>query len=207
VFLCHEALLVLLGQRGPRLRERRAPAARRTLAALAPVALTAGLLGLALASRETRWAATALAPLALLLVALIAIGREKTTLGELVAASTAAAAAVPVAVASGVPVPGAAIAWLVWTLAFGAATGGVRWLLSRHKGKPDRAAPALLVVTTVVTLAGAGRLTILLAAVPQLLVAWGLVLARPHARHLKRVGWTLMVASLVTAVALVVALR
>ena len=207
VFLSHEAALVLLGQRGPRLRQRRATQARKTLVRLGPVAMLAGLTGLTLAPYESRLAAVLLVPIVLLLVLLIATGREKTTLGELFAAGAAAAAAIPVALAAGVSRIDAGIAWLVWALAFGAVTGGVRWLLTRHKGTRESTAGVLLAACTLLTVGGSIREPILAAALPQVVLAWTLVILSPHPRHLKRVGWSIVVLSLATAIALVMAAR
>lgn len=207
LFLGHEALLVLLGQRGPRVRARKRQQARWTLGWLVPATVLAGVAGLVLAPTTARLAGVAILPAALILGHVITSGREKTTPGEAFAGSTAAGLAVPVAIASGIALRDALIAWLAWTLAFGAATGGVRWLLARHTHRSDPTAPLLLVACTLLTAGVAVRIPLQLAALPQIAIAWTLATGLPRARQLRWVGWSLMAASVVTATALVAGTR
>jgi hypothetical protein len=62
------------------------------------------------------------------------------------------------------------------------------------KGRGDRANQIVLVGSTLAAGVGGMYLNrVVLAAIPMIVAGWGIWAANPHARHLKRVGWTLVV--------------
>lgn len=208
-FVAHEPLLVLLGVRGSRARrEDGARAARLGLSFLVG-ALLFGSIGLVVGGLDV--ALASLVPLALVgvLTPFVLRGAEKSTGGELVASAALSAAAVPVAVSAGLSLGAATLAWSVWVLAFSASTAGVRWVISKDRSTLDaRVLPSIVVASTIGLVALASLAPGLAAAgLPMLgLSVW--LVARPPARSaLRRVGWTLMGASVTTAIVIVLATR
>lgn len=204
-FLAHEPVLILLGQRGGRVRAELGAAARRRLIALGLVTAGAGL------------AALIASPVAVLfslipLTAAAALGwfvlrhEEKTLAGELLAGAAISGVCFPVAIAAGVDPSSAGEAWTAWALGFAAATGAVRLVVSAFKKSPERAAAATMLIATLVATAmwffGA---SVMAAIAPLMVAAWALALVRPHPKQLRRVGWAL-VAATVASGGLVVAL-
>ncbi len=205
-FLAHEAVLVASGRRGPRIQKRLGPDAFRTLLWLWPGTLLCGGVGAVLAPAQVRVAIALVLLAGVLLFMVIVAGMEKTTGGEVLAASIAASTAVPVTLAAGASRSTALVAWWTWSLAFAVATAGVRVLLARHKRRSDAMAWLVLgggtATLSVVAFTGPRES---LAALPQLVVAWSVVLFSPSARRLKQIGWGLVAASVITACSLLIA--
>jgi hypothetical protein len=215
-FLGHEPAAVLLGARGERMRrERRSQAT----AALVVCALIGGIAAVA----AFRWMSVS-ARLSLLIpgIPVVLVGglllgrREKTWYGEVVAASALCLMAVPVAMASGVSVQTALAVAVPFLAMFSASTLAVRALIARVRGGGDpaaarRAQRAALGVTAVsagaiVVVCSAGLLpaSTMVAAAPGLILATVLALRPPPATRLRAVGWTLVGASICTALILIV---
>lgn len=214
-FFAHEPVLVLLGHRGERARREERPRASRRVACLSAIVAAAGLVGLALARAEARLAIVAPLGLGAALAWLIARREERSAVGEVLAAAALSGAAFPVAIASGVSLATALVAWGVWIVGFGAATLSVRALIAAHKQGADRSLLCAAPIATAAAIASLAWLAVrgaLPAAAPlglvplaALVVALG---ARPpHPRHLRAVGWTYAAASAATMLVLVAALR
>lgn len=205
-FFAHEPFRVALGHRGTKARRIDGPRALRRALVLGAVALAAGAAGLVL-SPPARIGLLGIAPAILFAIALAARNRDRTTLGEVVASAALAGAGVPIAAASGVAVSEAIAAWLVWTLGFAMTTLGVRMVTT--KSPRERALfPGLVMLLAVIGVAAfAFGITIAGAAAPLAVVAMVLVLTHPEAKHVRRVGWALMVTVLATGVFLVVHAR
>jgi hypothetical protein len=125
-FLAHEPLLVVLGQRGKRVRDAFGERALRRLVQLGAGAAMTGVAGLVLAPPAARLAALAPAALALPVAPLVVRRLEKTTAGELLVAAALSASAAPVALAGGAPAAWAWGAAATWFASFAAATLPVR---------------------------------------------------------------------------------
>jgi len=212
-FFAHESVLVLVGHRGVKARRVDGTRAVRLLAALGGAAAVMGLLGLLLAPPAARMA-TAL-PLALSVVVGFLIAREaqKTTGGEVISAAAMSSASLPVALAAGV---GSAVAWGAigtWIVAFTAATWAVRGVIvSQKEGDLSwsrRVLPLLALMALSVTLWGLGiwPTSNAAATAPIVLLSIGVATLNPHPRHLRRVGWTLATATMLTAALLIVGAR
>lgn len=206
-FLAHEPALLLLGQRGTRALREDGARARRRLGALGAVAAVTGAAGMWLAPEVARWAAIVPLSLAAALAPLLVRGEEKTALGELLAGAALAGAAIPVALAAGVPVAAAGGAWAAWCLCFTASMFAVRAVIA-HARAPQGAlirlaAPAGLAAAAA-ALASAGVLqpAAALGAAPMLAAAVALAARPPSPRSLKKVGWALVASSLCLAAAL-----
>ena len=200
LFFAHEPALVLLGRRGPRALREAGAAARTRLAALLAIALfgVAGLVDRAVLSAS-------IVPASLLLasVALVALDRERTMLGEAVIATCLASAAVPVAIASGWSFHNAVAALLAWAVALLAATIAVRGVIAaRKKGAPPTRSALLVAFTPIVAaLLAMARVVpwwTAVAVIPVVLVAIVVAARPPHPRALRAIGWALVAATTAT---------
>lgn len=200
-FLAHEPLLVALGRRGRRKQDEHGARARRAFAMRALLATVAAVAGLALA-RPPLEALAGPAVAAALVIGLVAAKKERTLGGEAAAAVALSGAAVPVAVASGLSVAAATSHWSAWCVGFVASTAAVRAVIASSKGRPERI--SWLVLAVAIGVVGAGWCTPLAAAAPLVLTAGVVRVVSPHARHLRKLGFALLGASLVTGGWLVV---
>jgi hypothetical protein len=214
-FLAHEPLLVVLGQRGRRVKDALGARAARRLALLGAGAVIAGGAALALASPAVRLATLAPAALAAPVLPLVAARLEKTVAGELLVAAALSACAAPVALASGAPPAWAFGAAVTWFLSFSAATLPVQATLlwARTRGAQERrplaAAGAAAIGLAAVALAAAGPLPwpAALAVLPTAVAAVVVAIARIRPQQFTKVGWSLVGASVVALAVLVVGFR
>lgn len=209
-FLAHEPLLVVLAQRSARVRREEGGRARVRLVVLAMSALVLSGLALALAAPAARLAFAKPLVGAILLALLIWRKHERSAVGELLAACALSAAAIPVAVASGLSAAMADGAWGAFALGFGLLTFAVRRAIQFHKGSA-RGDSGAWAVAGLCLLSGCclvqAPVSVAVAALPMGLLGCGVLLAPPHPRHLRRLGWMLMLASLATALLLAWAAR
>jgi hypothetical protein len=210
-FLAHEPMAVIMGTRGIRVRDALVHDARRRLWLLFGIAGLGLVAAALLAPAGAWWGALVPAVPGLALAPLFFTNRVKTLPGEVVAAAAFSASLVPVALSG--PASWAAV-WLgsgVWFAATVPAIVSVHAVKAAHKGRPRSrwlvpAAPllalavmagAVLIATTLPPPAFRA-----LAALPPALAVLGVSLARPHPRHLKRIGWTMVVANTLTLILL-----
>ncbi len=194
-FLAHEPALVLAGRRGPRARTDAGRRARCRLTALLGL-VAIGALG-ATHSSAVAAAAGAAALLGMLVVLLARHHVEKTLAGEVFVAAALAAAAGPVALASGTRPLAAAWTWLAWSVGFAAVTCAVHGVSVRG-GRRDGRAPRVAGATLA---GGAIALAVVVgepfaACVPLAVAAIVLAAVAPSPRRLRQIGWGLMAATL-----------
>jgi hypothetical protein len=213
-FAAHEPLLVVLGQRGRRLRDEEGARARRWLAVEGALAAACGAAGIWLAPPLARGALLLAGLLAVAVGVLVSRKLEKTAAGELLVVAALATAGGAVALAGGVAPRAAVAATLAWILSFGAATFGVRAVLVRlrSKGADDpgtrNAAAAAGAGAVAFGLAVAGLpATLAWATLPGVVAGVAIALAPLSGRHLKPVGWTIVAVSTLTLAVLVAGLR
>jgi hypothetical protein len=218
-FLAHEPAAVLLGLRGARARrELHGPAVRWLVLCLA-IAAAAGTATVLAIDPARRWSiAVPVAP-ALLLAALTARGRDKSSYGEIIAALAFAGAAVPICMAGGASATTAAAVAIPFALLFGASTLAVRVVILKVRGGGDlravamtrRAAFSLAAgAAAALALAVAGErlpVSVLAAAGPGLLTAAAVAARPPSPSRLRSLGWALIAASVATAAIVIVAAR
>ena len=211
LFLAHEPALVLLGRRGERVRVEEHRRAVRRLAGLGGAGTALGAAGLLLSGPSVRWAALGVVLLACVFAAVVAAGRERTAGGELLAAMTLAAVGLPVGLAAGLSPPTAGRAWAVWSIGLAALVPPVRSVGARRRATASavtRVLPAVLGLGLGIGLQGSVLTSReLLALAPLLLGSAWIGLAPPDPRQLRRVGWTLVGAMLLTAAVLGLAPR
>jgi hypothetical protein len=202
-FTAHEPVLVLLGHRGARALEEDGARARSRLLLLGAGAALAGLAGLVFAPMPARVALLLPLALAALLWPLVARKEEKSLGGELLAACALSAVALPVALADGVPLPAALGMLGAWVFGFAASTVAVRGVIARQKGHDEATQAALAAVTVLFCLGGLLPRPLgprLLCGGVLVACAWGVQLARPHPRELRRLGWLLVGGSIAVGV-------
>jgi hypothetical protein len=212
-FLAHESLLVVLGQRGSRAAREQGADARRSLALFGGFCAVTGLVSLAIIPLDAL--TLLLVPIGLgVLVGIAAfMHRERTTAGEILVGLALASVSLPVATAGLVPHTPAVTLFVVFAAVFITATVAVRSMIGRvaKAGGPH---PVVAVALTLAVLAGLasaaaiGRLASIapIAALPVCAVSLGITVRPASPRRLRAIGWTLVGATGLTAVILVVAL-
>lgn len=210
-FLAHESVLVILGGRGERLRTARHGAAWRRLARLGALALLAGTLFAASAPSSALRPALVAGGLGTLVAGLLVAGRTRTLAGELLVAVAFASVHGPVAAAGRASAPEIYLPAVAWATSFVLATLSVHSIKFRFKrrgpgGWTVVTAPCLAMGTVVAALwameAGHGWWSGAAAVLPKAAVVLGLAYLTIHPRHLKRVGWTLVVTDTLTLILL-----
>ena len=209
LFLAHEPLLVLLGQRGTRAQRTASDRARVRLRLLMTTAVVLGAAALAFSNWQAR--AGALMGAGGVLVAwfgFLAKGEERTTFGEVWLAGTLPLAAAPVALAADVPLRVVVLVWASFALAYAAGVYGVRGIIHGYRqGRASMGWAGLLL-----TLVGIGVLCSQdRHAGGAALLFWSAVAAcraaRPSPKSPRRVGWLLVATSLLHGIWLLIALR
>lgn len=214
-FLLHEPVAIVRGGRGARLREALARRAHARIRWLVALGAAAGAAALFAAPKSARVGAAFPAVCALLLVAPVARGREKTLGAELLMAAALAGMLAPVGLSAGLHPRFVAVATFVWFASFGLATLLVHAIKALGTGatRPwTRTATPILAVGVVGAAAVAATLGSVpraagLAVLPTAVVATAAVAARVGPRRLRQVGWTLVAADGMTLVLLLHAAR
>ncbi len=205
----------MLGQRGPRAaREQRANAARWFIG-FASGGLLLGAAGIVSMEAQVRATLAVPAALAFVLAGVLLLGCEHTAGGEILAAVALSSTAWPVAAAAGARSKSAVTCAAVFAAGFVASTMGVRAVIARTRRPPaigagvSAAVVAVGVVAALVLLARAQIVDDIAPWTSVPLCAGGVLVALTtrSARHLRRVGWTLVVTTGLTAVVLIGGLR
>jgi hypothetical protein len=216
VFLAHEPLLILAGERGRRSRVQLATRARSVAVLLLVLAIGTGVLGWWLAPGAARRAVLVPIALGAILVPLIVSHREKTLLGELLASTTFSSVVIPVALAGGASVGAALVASAVWCAVFLLSTLTVRATIARVKRIPAaRTSCYTNLALSLLALGAAVLLTITetlpapaaVGIVPAAVIAAVCSIVEVHTRHLRTIGWSLVGSNVFTLVALLAGLR
>jgi hypothetical protein len=213
-FLGHEPLLVVVGLRGVRAQRDGRGRATRWLGAFLVIAAAFGAAAHLL--RPFLWKAT-LVPglLAAVLLVLVLAGLGRTVFAETLTAVTLASTAFPVALLCGATASAAMTCAVVFAAGMASASIAVRAVIARTRNPPAFAARAGAVAVAIAVNAAlvhpyfgsfVDRAAVW-TALPLTASSIGLALAAPGARHLRRVGWALIAATLATAIALVVTQR
>lgn len=214
VFFAHEGILVLLGQRGVRATREQRSSALRSVSPFGGFGLVTGLVALSVLPADALFWLLLPVSLAACVAVAVFTHMERTTAGELLVAAALSSMSVPVALAGESRLTAALTVFAVFAVVFASATLSVRALIGRtHKaGGPPPLVAGVLTLLGIVLLAWlslAGRLASVapFATLPVCAVAVGLVIAPPAPKYLREIGWTLVGATVLTAVALVLGLR
>lgn len=214
-FIAHESALILLGQRGARARREHNRAAVRWITWCGFTAAIAGSISILTMPPAVRWSlGVAIIPAALLAIAMVR-GHEKSWYGEILSAVAFPALAVPITMAAGAPLRTGAAIGAPFALFFVTSTLAVRTVILGVRGGGDvqatratrRSTLGILVIGTVgiVWLCTLGVLpaSTLLAIAPGVVLVLALLVRPPQPRRLRAVGWTLVAASIITALVLI----
>ncbi len=220
-FLANEPVLVLVGQRGNRMKREESDRAKRALLIFLLVAFGAGVAGLLLASTVVQLAVGMPLILGAGLMMLAIQGLERSMLGEALAASTLSSIAIPLGLSAGlglIPTLAVALIWLVTSLL---GTAVVRLTVARTKAKADEdlararfkrlllvlVCLAVIVVGVAAPYGSRVGLWVLAAAVPVAIVVLTVAILQPTARRLRLMGWSLVAANLCSLIAVVTTLK
>jgi hypothetical protein len=207
-FLVREPLLALLGKRGTRAQRELQSPARRRLTLLAVQFVTAGCIGLLLATATARVAGVAVALLGASVLAL-ATRTPRSTVAEVGASVVFAGMGLPVALAGGMPVSSAVTVSLVWAIAFSMGILCIKAIITVQKQHTASAGWLGLGIAVVLlaALGFTGHERIAAAALP-LVCANLLVRAfAPSPKFLRAIGYGLVTATAFSAVLLVWCVR
>lgn len=211
LFLAHEPVAVLTGMRGERLLTSLGGQARRRAGLLVGLGVLAGAAGLGIAGPDVRLAALLPIAAGLLLVPWVLSRRQKSLAGELAVIVAFAATVLPVGLAVGASWRFAWAAGGVWLVSFGLGTLAVHALKLRHKrgsGAGWVAALSCALAAAVCAAAAAGavigalHVPIAVAVIPPAVLVMALAVRPVHPRHLRRVGWSLVAANVITWICL-----
>ena len=220
-FLANEPLLVLVGQRGTRMKREESDRAKRALLIFSLIGLGAGIAGLLLATPAVQYAVGMPLLLGIGLIMLAVQGLERSMIGEALAASTLSSIAIPLGLSAGLGLTPTLAVALIWLLTSLLGTAVVRLTLARTKAKTDqelsrvrfKRALLMLVCLAVVAVGVAAPygsrvgLWVLAAAVPVAVVVFTMAVLQPTARRLRLMGWSLVAANLCSLIAVVTTLK
>jgi hypothetical protein len=212
LFLAYEPLAVLLGIRGTRAQRLERSAAVRRLAGLLPAGLILGVLALFTAPAAGRWLLLLPLGCGLVLVLLVVTRQAKSLLGEVVIAAAFSSLHVPVGYPGGLRGPALWGPAVLWFVVFLLSTLVVHAIKDRQAGRKsaliavaDGAAMTFLLAGIVLAAKPTGLRWLALAALVPLAAVVVVNFGRITARHLKRIGWTLVASDLVALVVMTLA--
>ena len=210
LFLANEPVAILLGVRGQRLLETQGARARTRAGVLVGLGFLLGILGLAGAGSAV-WPEILLPVLTgALLVPLVLMGKQKSLVGEFLVLSAFSTLLLPLAAASGADPGRAILATAVWWISFAMGTLEVHAIKARSKGTRRSqwtkwGSPLVSGITVLAALAlslgflnSAAAPFLVRSAVAVLIPAIATLILSARGvdpKHLKRVGWTLVVAN------------
>ena len=212
-FLAHEALLVLMGQRGARALREEGLSARVSIACFGLLMIASAAHGIFYMPAGARTYVLIPAGLAAVMGGFCVTRAEHSGPGEMVAAVTLASAGLPVSLAAGLSAASALTMWAVYGAGFLVFTATVRAVTARIRRPDDwwagyrAAALAVAVLVVAGVAAWAGRIGIATFAAASLfcVLAIPLAVVRPGPRHLRLIGWVLAGVSVIATVLLVIA--
>lgn len=215
IFVAHEPLLVLLGDRGARARRMLARGAWQTMGVSLLLAAGTGVPAVFALAPDARWWLALPLALAALSLTLALAGIEKTAFGESTAVAALASASVPVALGGHVSLPYALAIFAVFTVGLVVTTLSVRVVAHRLRRRASSSERAVAVACSSLTIAvsiglASARVVgacVPLALAPLALPSLAIGLFPPNPRRLRTLGWCLVAGSLLTAAVLVWQIR
>ncbi len=220
-FLANEPLLVLVGQRGTRMKREEGDRARRALLIFLMFSFGAGISGLLLAPRAAQVAVVLPLLLGGTLIMLAIQGLERSMFGEALAAAALSSIAVPLGLSARLSLTAALAVALIWAVTAVLGTAVVRLTVARTKAKTPHALrtvrlkrTGLILVCLAVAAVGVAApfgarvgFWVLAAAVPVALTVLVMAALQPTVRRLRLLGWSLIAANLLSLIAVVTTLR
>ncbi len=203
-FLAHEPLLVTWGHRGARA-QRTTPTAARSLTWLLLLTLVCGSLAWLIGTSSVRLSLLACAALAASSFVVAIAGQHRSLLGQLWGVVGLSIPCLPILLAGGMADPVALQLWGIWLIGFTGTTMAVRSVIAYQKRQSRRIAVVVIAVLSamVAAIMWTGE-TWAASVLPMLLMSWFLLAWPPPAKQLRRVGWTLVVGTVATALWMII---
>ena len=203
-FLAHEPLLIVAGNRGNRARES-TPAAARALTVQVVVVVVCGASAFWLGGLTVRLGLIACIVFASVELFVSINGYNRTLAAQLLGIAGLTLPSAVAVIAGGAELIVATQFWLIWFAGRIATTVSVRSAITHHKSSASilatRIYDILLAIAFAVCCVGLFRGDeIWIVTVPLLLAAGMLRVVSPHPRHLKQVGWSLLVVNIISGV-------
>ncbi|QDT09634.1 YwiC-like family protein [Planctomycetes bacterium K23_9] len=199
-FLAHEPLLVAIGHRGNRA-QRSTPTARRRLGLLLAATLTCGVIAMTEGTTSVHWSLIGCGVLAAASFALAIAGNHRTLGRQLWGVIALSAPCMPILLAGDLSTSSTMEAWCDWLIGFAATTMTVRGVIAAQKRQSRMihwiAVAGLSILVGYLTFRA---FALPIATLPMLLMSWHLMHDPPHAKQLKRVGWTLVAGTIASAI-------
>ena len=207
-FYAHEPLLVLSGQRGARAERELLLPAKRRAALLLGTFFVLGMAGLWISNAQTRWAAVGVGVLGLSAAILSHLEFLHSAFGEAWAGSVLAALGVPIALAGAMPVRLAIAIALAWSLAFAAGVFAIKGVISYRKTTTRGGAIwGMIAVVTGLVLELKWASGPVMAVTPLTLASVLLLIRVPSPKALRKIGWTLVGFTVLSAALMVLTAR
>ena len=203
-FFAHEPMLIALGHRGQRA-QRAATWARYRATSLILLCVGAGTTAMWFGSAAVQVSLAGCLLLAIVSFALSIARFHRTLGGQLLGVVSLSVPCLPILLAGEVSWQRTLLIWITWILGFLSTTLAVRGVIAAQKRQSRSVHWLGIGITTVsmIVLAFAGA-WLPLATVPMIVASWLLLWQPPSAKHLRRVGWTLVSTTLLTGILLVI---
>ncbi|MEZ6131253.1 MAG: YwiC-like family protein [Planctomycetaceae bacterium] len=203
-FLAHEPLLIVAGSRGNRVRES-TPAAARTLVVRIAVTVVCGTTAFWLGGQSVRLGLITCIVFSGIQLVVSTKGYSRTLGGQILGIAGLTLPSAVVLLAGGIELAAAVQFWLMWFAGRMATTVSVRSAITHHKSSASlwatRTCDILLAIAFAVCAVGLFRgSAIWFVTLPLLLAASVLRFFSPHPRHLKQVGWSLLVVNTISGI-------
>lgn len=199
-FLAHEPLLVAWGHRGSRA-QRTTPAAMQRLLILIGITIVCGSVALLVGSTPVRLALLGCLVLATSSFALAVTGNHRTLGGQLWGIVGLSVPCMPILLAGEIPTTQTIEIWMTWLIGFTSTTMAVRGVIAAQKRNARTIHWfAISTLSLLVTGLAFSPYRLAIVTLPMLAMSFILMIWPPPAKHLKRVGWTLVVGNAATAV-------
>ncbi len=203
-FLAHEPLLIVSGSRGKRARES-SPFAMRTLIVRLSAAVVCGTAAFWLSGSATRLALIACVIFASIEFVISTGGHNRTLAAQLLGIGGLALPSAVVLLAGGAEVMTAVQFWLIWFAGRVATTVSVRSTITRHKNSATawarRTCDILLIISFAACFAGIGfGSSLWIVTIPMLLAATVMRITTPHPKHMKQIGWSLLMVNILSGI-------
>ena len=174
--------------------------AKRRLTILLAAAVACGLLAMMLGNPSVRWSLVGCLLLAATSFSLALAGNHRTLWGQLWGVIGLSVPCVPILLAAEFSAEQSLSIWIGWLMGFTSTTAAVRGVIAAQKRKPRQLHWTIVAAMSgAVPVAWALGSSASLCVLPMIVLSWGLLLWPPPVKHIRRVGWTLVAATIAAA--------
>lgn len=206
-FLAYEPLLIVAGSRGKRIRES-TPAAVRVLTTRLMTAILCGAIAFWLGDLVVRLGLIVCIGFAIAEFVASVNGHSRRLATQLLGITGLTLPSTVILTAGGVASVTASQFWLIWVAGRMATTASVRSAITRHKSSVSIQDARILDILLIIAFAicGIGLFwgeAIWTATLPLVLAGAVLRVASPHPRHLKQIGWSLVLVNIASGIVMI----